>query len=82
MAVLEHQGMGKSALFFLKVLARTVIQRRQAKDDAKDNVKWLRGDVLLSCLGPKRLSEELCSTTSAAHKSEGIYILEPANLWS
>lgn len=60
MTVLGHQGMEESALFCPhKVLARTVIQRRQAKDNAKDNVKWLQGNVLLTCLSPKRVSEEL-----------------------
>lgn len=62
------------------MLARTVIQRRQAKDNAKDNVKWLQGDVLLTCLGPKRISEELCGTTSAEQRTEAMYILELTNL--
>lgn len=43
MTVPGHQGReGRAHLFFFfcppKVLARTVIQRRQAKDNAKDNV--------------------------------------------
>lgn len=76
MTVPGHQGReGRAHLFFFcpsKVLARTVIQRRQAKDNAKDNVKWLQGNVLLTCLGPKKVTEELCSTTSEEHKSGAI----------
>lgn len=56
MTVVGHQvrGTAHDFSFTSKALPRTVIQRRQAKDNAKDNVTWLQGNVTLTCLGPKR----------------------------